>query len=403
MIDNINIKTKTNLLKLLKYNISLNEELSKLTHEQWDEIIKIAKRHHVKEYLYYNLKKNKLLNLLDDCQINRLKTSFKKRTISNLSKVAELKKVIKNFEKENIPIIALKGLHLIQEVYPHIALRYLRDLDILIPKNKSEQAVNILNKLEYTCKKKLTKSDFNFEYYHHIQPMHKKNSILELHGELSDNKKVDIDKYWKDANFKNYCGFLSIEDLIIHLCIHISYSDLFKNDLRHYLDIYIIIEEFKNKINWELLKKKIELNKCEKGTYIVFNIVKDLFDIKIPLLENNTNKINQTILNNSLEFLWLYDKKSKDYAFYRFYDNTIEKDKNFIVNVISRIFINKAKLSHYYSIEQNNKFIYFYYFRRFYDLVKTHSLKVVKMNTNNDKMSFLNKTKQVHDFLIKGN
>lgn len=141
--DTINPKIKENLLKLLKSEIVLDNELKNLSQEEWNEIIDVSKKQFVREYLYYNLKQNNLLYLLSEEQNKHLENSFKNQTFSNMALLAELKKISKILKEKEIPIIILKGLHLMQDIYPHIALRYSRDIDILIAKEAYESVKNI--------------------------------------------------------------------------------------------------------------------------------------------------------------------------------------------------------------------------------------------------------------------
>ncbi|MDZ7817296.1 MAG: nucleotidyltransferase family protein [Aliarcobacter sp.] len=404
MIDNIDNKIKTNLLKMLNYKINVNDELKSLSNEELDKIIALTKRHHIKEYLYYNLKKNNLLYLLNEKQLKDLEDAFKQKTFYNMSLLAELKRISKELKKENIPMIVLKGLHLMQGIYPHIALRYSRDLDILIPKNKAKEAFSAVQRLNYYCDKELTQHDYSFKYHHHLaQLFNKKNNfVLELHAYLSEKFHVDTNRLWK--NYKD--EKLDLEDLIIHLCVHMSYTDIFKNDIRHYLDIYVILEKCRNDIDWNILKQRAQDDKCLEGVYLMFKIVQNIFSIKLPNeVENlyNFTKEQKQIVHNAIEFVWLYDKSSKDYEFFRSQNVGITKPNSLLQKIFSRIFIPKHELAYIYSQDEHSKKIYFYYFIRFFDLIRRHTLKIIGINTTDSKKDFVNKTAYVYNYLNKGN
>ncbi|XPV67694.1 MAG: nucleotidyltransferase family protein [Halarcobacter sp.] len=403
MIDNISDKIKINLLKMLNYNIKIDDELKSLSSDEIEEIIFLCKRHHIKEYLYYNLKKNDLLSLLSQEQIKDLEDSFKQKTFYNMSLLAELKNISKEFKKDNIPLIALKGLHLIQDIYPHIALRYSRDLDILVPKNKGKASYETSKRLDYYCDKKLTEYDYSFKYHHHLHQFFnsKKGFILELHAHLSEQIHINTNRLWQNSKEEK----LDLEDLIIHLSIHMSYSDIFKNDLRHYLDLYVVLEELKDDINWKIVKQRAEDDKCLEGIYLMFKIIGILFSITLPKeVESFYSYTSQReqIVNNAIDFMWLYDKSSQDYVFYRAQNISITQRNSLFKKVLSRIFIPKHELAYIYSQEKNSKKIYIYYFIRFYDLIKRHTFKIIGINTNDSKKKFVEKTLFVYNYLNKG-
>jgi len=402
MIDNINKKIKRNLLNLLRYEIDINDEVKSLSSKELTEIITISERHHIKEYLYYNLKKNDLLFLLNEEQLNDLQNSFKQKTFYNMSLLAEFTKISKILKKENISLIALKGLHLMQDIYPHIALRFSRDLDILVLKKDSKKAYECLKKLDYFPEKELVAYDFTFDYGIQLsQMLNKKNRfVIEIHAYIDDTIKISTDELFEFSNDNK----LSLEDLIIHLCIHLCYRDLFKSDLRHYLDFCVLLEKEVSKINWDLVIFKINKYNCSEGVYLVFQILKVLFNIKIHEKIDTLyilTKERKKIIDNAIEFMWLYDKSSKDYTFYKSKAVGIIESKTFLGKTLFRVFIKKQDLAHIYKLDKNSKSIYIYYIIRLYDLIKNHSKNLLKINTDKNKKDFLDKTIFTYKYLNK--
>ena len=407
MIDTIDSKVKTVLLYLLTYDIKKTQELKNLSNDEWVEVIRIAKVHHVKEYLYYNVKKNNLLSLLSDELQEDLKNSFKNQTFKNMALQAELNRVSKELDKHSIPLIALKGSHLIGSIYPHIALRHSRDLDILVPKDRAKDVYEIVQKLDYVSEKELSEMDYNFTYSHHLHQMlnKKKSTILEVHVYISQSIKINTKLLWLNAedSLRKSTPYklFNLEDLILHLAIHITYSDLFKSDLRHYLDIYVILEEKFEDISWNLLIQRATENNILIGLCITFQIVSKLFNITIPkeisiLIKDD--KIYNDIVNNAVDFLWLYDKSSENYLFYREKHQLIVSNNNLITNIFKRVFIPKKELAYKYSQKLNSSKLLLYYIVRLFDLFRIHTLNTVKIKTDKRKVEFVKKTKQTYEF-----
>jgi hypothetical protein len=61
----------------------------------------------------------------------------------------QLKEILIEFNKNNIPVILLKGAHLAQFVYGNIALRLMSDIDLLVKKEDLGCACAIIIKYGY--------------------------------------------------------------------------------------------------------------------------------------------------------------------------------------------------------------------------------------------------------------
>lgn len=405
LIDTIEPKIKKTLLYLLTYEAVITKEIKELSDKEWEELVKIAKRHHVQEYLYYNLKARDLLFLVPETLQQQMDTSFKRRTFQNMALMGELNRIAKALESHNIPVIALKGPHLMTEIYPHIALRYSRDLDILVPKNMGKKSFEILQQLNYTCEKNLTEDDYQFTYYYHFPEIFHKNTrqILELHGHITHKIPIDIDNLWQNTTTSPHSFYLfNIETLILHLSIHMTYADLFKNDLRHYLDLYIILKEYKTKVNWEKVMEKAEHYNCLDGVVIMFQIISELFNIKLPATFKKYNIINnKKIIEYALTFLWLYDKSSPDYEFFRSHSLIIEDNSNLFTKIFKKIFIPPRELAYRYGEKKLSNKLYFLYIRRLFDLFKNHSKDLLQSKNDSDKQNFQRKTQEVYQYFYK--
>ncbi|MFH0709217.1 MAG: nucleotidyltransferase family protein [Pseudomonadota bacterium] len=396
------------LLTFLRDDIAQNA-LPNLLMIEWEELIVLAKKQHVAEYLYYHLKQNHLLELIPNEQKNMMAESFKKRTFRNLALMAEFHRVVNVLHQHHIPVIALKGLHLVESVYPHIATRFFRDLDVLVPIPHGREAYNCVLNMGYKSDKKLTDLDFSFQYHNHFdQLIHTKNkTVLEIHGYISKDFKNDALLLWENAiastNKAHHHLTLDLEDLLIHLCVHISHGDLFKIDLRHYLDIYLVLQKYKEAIHWDKVIQRSQDRGCFGGVAIVLTIVEQLFhiDISETFTHNiqNNEKAKQTI-KYALEFLWMYDRSSKGYKEYKTKVPLPHHNGSFFKKGLMRLFLNKEELAFNYSLDKNSFKVYFYYPVRFIDLVRKHSKTTLQNQIVQKNKSFIEKTKYVNNYLL---
>lgn len=392
------MSAKNILLKLLGCRL---DDISNISEQAWAEIIDIANKQHVTAYLYYHLKEIEALGLIPAKSKDTLFQSFKQSTFRNMALMAEFKRITNAFMEKGIPVIGLKGLHLVSNIYPHIGLRFMRDLDILVPLDKMKVAYDCTTKLGYQCDKVLTKEDFSMYYHHHLpqQVNPNKKIILELHGYLEDAYCRDSTIWWENAKDKDNGFYLDIEDLLLHLCVHISYSDVFKIDLRHYLDIYLIIKS--EQIDWDKFLVRSKEREVIKGALLVLQITSILFEYQladklIVVMAHNSKK--DELIKYAIELMWQYDKSSKNYEQYK--SKVFLFDEPIVRRFFRRIFITKDELSFHYSLDSDSRKVYLYYFRRVYDLFSRHFVDTFRSKTNLKLIDNITKTKTLYAYLF---
>jgi hypothetical protein len=135
----------------------------------------------------------------------------------------------------NIPAIWLKGIALAQKLYPQPALRPMGDLDVLVPFERREEALHILQSLGYAfyydSDRHLTKSDKHFAdesmHHYHLHSGSGTPVILELHFQLFPPSVAPNLGYlpwlWEQTELLDAMRGLLIlkpEAQLLHLCVH---------------------------------------------------------------------------------------------------------------------------------------------------------------------------------------
>ncbi|MDD3775752.1 MAG: nucleotidyltransferase family protein [Sulfurovaceae bacterium] len=389
------------LLQLLGCGSS--DLLPEINENKWLELIELAGKQHVIPYLYYHLKEIGALEFVSAESKDVLLQSFKQSTFRNMAIIAEFRRIADLLNKKNIPVVGLKGLQLVQDgLYPHIGLRFMRDIDLLVPLKQLRNAYDISLSLGYMPEENIHDTDLHIKYHHHIpqQFNYEKNIMLELHGYLENVMRIDPAFWWGNTKTSNRNIFLDDEKLLLHLCLHISYSDLFKTDLRHYLDIYMIL---KNKaINWKQFMSMAQEMGLAKGVLIVLDIVSMLFELKLSKEVDNfivRDENHEESIKYAIEFMWQYRKSSKYYEQYR--SKMFLTDEPLLKRFFKRVFIPKEELCCQYSLSVSSRMLYLYYFVRVYDLFKRHFISTIKSKTDQKQIDVIAKTKILHAYLYK--
>lgn len=365
---------KNSLVEFLKNNFI---NIEKISENEWLELIRLSKVQNVSNILFYNLKKNNLDYLIPKSQYDSIKNDYQKIIFRNMKIKSEIIKINKILKENNINSIFLKGSYLINHIYENISLRYMQDIDLLVKKENSQKAFELIKELLYTVENDLDEHDYNFSFLHHLPKMRKENILLEIHSNIINNK-FDIENIWKNYIEINNISYLDEIDFIIHLCIHISYQDIFCIDLRHYYDIFYIL---KNK-NIDLNKVFLRSNEYgfQKGVFIVLKTIEKIFTINLNL-SLSIDYINNDDIEKAIKLMWLYDKTNlEEYIEYKKSPNIYKEFKdNNLINKFTiffrKVFIPIDILKHKYKIN-NDKLVYFYYIIRIKDLIKNHSKSI---------------------------
>lgn len=396
------------LLALLSQNAN-TMRIEKITPSMWDEIITLAGKQHVDCYLYYQLKQSNLTRHIPVSLNEKLSAKFMRHTMRNLSLIAQMREISRVLHLQNISVIALKGLQIAQTLYPHIATRYLRDMDLLIPLNRAKEAYEAIRYLGYESEKEPNELDFIFKYHKHLpQQYHpQKKTMIELHGYIESTQgsfdELSDGAFHADKTDDASALFLSTEELLIHLCVHISYGDLFKIDLRHYLDIYLLLSQYGDSIAWDKILEKADVRDRTIGVLAVLSIVSYLFGWKIPpmITEAIADEVSiDSLTSSAIEFLWFYDKSSAGYDDYKAKTAGIIKNESLFSLFFKRLLLSREELAFKYGLELNSPRIYFYYPIRLWDMIRDNTQLTLKNRLDLNAKDFAHKTRQVHIHLF---
>jgi len=271
--------------------------------------------------LYARLKN---FDINDDIK-GRIKGTYKLIWYGNQFVLNSTKNLIYLLNKENIPVILLKGVALINNVYKDSGVRFVGDADILIDPKNIKRVIEVMTKNNWRY------SDSSSFYANRFLNIFSNKVDKEIH--FIDNRDVTIDLHWSlfpfifkenkehpmsygevikhaidcdmnGAKYKMPC----MEDMIIHIVIHGAERSSFRA-LRWVVDVAYIIRE--KSIDWNFLLKRIK----EFGVPVELNVAFSY------LLNNNFVSIPESFIEN-LQNIPMSDTEIKEY--YR-KANTIEK------------------------------------------------------------------------------
>lgn len=230
--------------------------LEALSSSDWEILLEASGQHGVAPLLYHRLK-----TVHSDIPIpanvtGRLRQAYLENAARNMGLYYQLGKLLKLFRRDNISVIALKGAHLATAVYRDIALRPMGDIDLLVKQRDLLRVQEILVEQGYIASTEDTGCA-----QEHLPPYYKKGSLpVEIHFHIVGppfSLRVDVEKLWVRAQMSSIQGIevltLCPEDLLLHLCMHISLHHTFDNGIRPLFDISQTVEHYAETLDWEQL------------------------------------------------------------------------------------------------------------------------------------------------------
>lgn len=284
-------------INLSEQNISVLKEISN-NGMDWDSFEKTALKHGVSPFIYYSLTNNGLTEIIPKEICNKLKAEYYRVAINNsilLDGFSKLSKIITN------KIILLKGIELIQSLYPNIAIRTMGDIDILVEKECVLDNWNSLLHSKLECHSSGGKSKLHLaqslETGRHLPPIDAKRFWVEIHWNIFGERRLyEITKtaWVKPILSKNNIYRLSNEVMLIHLCSHFYKHLQSFAILRMLCDINEFIIKYKNIIDWGEIDRICNNPKLKNEIDIALTYSKVLFDTQIP-----HTFVSNKIVNNS--------------------------------------------------------------------------------------------------------
>ena len=243
--------------------------LERLTAWDWDGVIEQSGRHFVTPLLYRRLKRFGQTVPIPAGVLRRLHETYLRTMVSNRVLYHRLSKVLKVLKDEGIPVIVLKGTHLGEVVYGNVGVRTVSDVDLLFKKEDLARGQKIMG-TGYSA----LSSHLPLDIHWNIDL-----SIACLN--------IDIEKVWERAQPAVIADVevlvLSPEDLLLHLCTHLSFHHLFQfAGLRTLCDIRETIKHYHTQMEWDQVWRRARNWGASNSVYLTLLFARDLLGAQVP-------------------------------------------------------------------------------------------------------------------------
>jgi hypothetical protein len=269
------------------------EMLSLLHQVNWSNFLNITSVG-LFPYVAFNLEPYR--NLLEvPPEWERLVKARRCTAVQNLLLHHELSKIVPCLRESGIPALALKGIVLAYSAYPDLSLRPMADLDLLVPPGRREEALRVLQSLEYSCpdlaltldRDQLRLLGPNQEY---APPIRRRASSawVEIHSQLECSEPLfpmPVEEFWSRSTLVDLQGLrvgtLSPEDFLFHVCLHLSRHHRFETGLLPLVDLKLLLES-RLDWNWAGIAERSLRYGCATWMFLTLQAARDLVGAPVP-------------------------------------------------------------------------------------------------------------------------
>lgn len=319
----------------------LQQEIKELllnSSTDWRKIIEISNLHGTLPFLYYNIKKLDLQNIIPQDILAEMKNCYYSNLNRNLMIEKEISFILELTNREGISIIPLKGFSLMQTLYHNPGLRIMVDVDILIKENNFQKIRNILNHLDYQeniediSKKHLQKYRYNTVFSKTFSSNQFLN--IDIHPAIDPPRpyKINLPCLWQRTQKKTVNSqrvlYLSQEDTLLSIALHLRRHTQ-RLSLKFIIDITELLNTNRNKLDWLYIMKSAKDNRIISAVYFSLYITGELLSSSIsPEILNKfrLNIIKRTLIGFSINKYNFFTLKKWRRNFLRFllFDNLMD-------------------------------------------------------------------------------
>jgi len=261
----------------------------------WKYFINLSGYHEISSLVYWNIKTH-FGNFISESHLSQLESNYKKTAVRNMFLTDELLSILNEYSANNIKAIPIKGPLIAEQIYENLTVREFIDIDILVHKEDVEKAKDILIQRGYSLEFYLSEEEDiayrKSSFYLKDQKIHytffnkDKGISIELHWlfvPIEYSFSPNIDNIWQWASYFELEGkkilSLSIEDLLLYLCIHGTKHHWMQ--LKWICDINELINKNKD-LDWEKLSANAIKYKCERMVLLGLKLTNELYHTEMP-------------------------------------------------------------------------------------------------------------------------
>lgn len=359
---------------------------------KWDEVVALALKQGVAPLLGQRLQQTPMR--VPSRVLQELNDEYLATALRNMQLYKELNRIVKTFQSANIDTVVLKGAHIAQVAYGNVGLRPMHDLDVLVKRADLARAEQQVEQLGYVPHPDFPDREWAIQnHYHFCYSLPQEETILELHWEIevpnSPFKVNAVDLIGRSLPI-SLVGIptrvLTPEDLVLYLCIQISYHHVFDYAaLRSLFDVAQVIGAHASEFNWKVFGARAAEWQATRCIYLALLLAREVAGASVPdtVLETLVPRdFDPRLARWAMDRILTVEEEVADPALASTISDgfgnvwTSRHWRGKMVAIIKTCFPSREKMAELYALSPESKQIYLQYPRRIQDLVLRHTQHV---------------------------
>jgi Uncharacterised nucleotidyltransferase len=390
------------LLKLLQLerDSACAVPMHDLSPRDWEEMLALALSHGVAPLLCRTLQRGGTRARIPDYIRKRLDDERHATALINLRKYGEFRRIAQALRERNIPLIALKGLHLAELIYRDISLRPMSDLDILVPRHEVERTIAALQSIEYGFEEDVSSAARGMLGTKcNIGLAHRRLGLwVEIHWTLAepgDCYAPPMEEIWRSAAPVQLgdadTQVMSPEFLLLHVCAHLACNHVFGFDLHALCDIAEIVQA-QPRLDWEVFADQGRRHGWTRGVAAALRLAHDHLGANIPaktMAALGADALDPDLLADAMEHLLTFSGMPGE----------LVTAPNLLAvgggatpwakcaMLWNRVFVPRAELSLLYGVPEHSPRLGLYYAVRLRDLFRKYAGSAWALNVSDPRLA----------------
>lgn len=251
--------------------------LSGLPHEHWEQVAALALHHRVGPMLEYRAG-----GLLPASVRTSLLAATRQHALRLLQQRAAFSELARHLAPQDVPLVALKGLHLTTTIYPANCHRPMGDVDVLVRHRDLAFVDQTARRLGFVSTPSTGLA------HHHLPPLVRGPVVLEVHWHISSEERVRainpeelIDRSVPfPPGHQTRC--LSLEDLLLHLCLHAGAHHVLGMGLRALCDVDTLVTLHGTRLDWTGVTLRAREWRCDRSLGLMLTLCQRLLGTDVP-------------------------------------------------------------------------------------------------------------------------
>jgi len=348
----------------------------------WNRVVDLAYQHDIAPLLYRSVRQLSGTPSAP-AAIERLREAYLANALRNTLLFRELQKILTVLRDRRKPVVALKGASLAETVYRDRALRPMSDMDLLIRKEDIGEVEELLSGLGYGLDEEhSSRKDWCIAHYYQLAFRKEVSpaftSCLEIHWMLERPTRpfrIDVDGLWERVTATEIAGVPALvlcpEDQLLHLCLHTCKHQLTAG-FRSFCDIAEVVRQFGGQIDWEQVSVRASEWRINQYVYVALWLSEQFLGAQVPeqvMKALMPGGFDERLLQAAAERAIEERRGAQVFpSLLRLRYGGSPGDRTSIL----RVLFSRAVIAGRYNVSPESKAIYFYYPKRFKDLVTTY-------------------------------